>query len=258
MREWRFWQESARRYDLVAPRLGLYRELNSFLVDLARPAPGERILDLGTGTGLTAGEILGRCPDVRLTGIDFSGAMLRRAARRLGPAVELRAMPAEEVGSLPAPFDLALANSAFWLFSDQAAVFRALGKILRPGGRFLFNIPDQDFRFPDGESSRLRRAVDEAFRRHGREVPTRRPPPWDREVLDRMAEAGGLQPFGFWIQEIRLSADELRSFYSLPKFTRSRLPELPYPEGRRLIRRILAEIPEPPVWRWAVLGYTRS
>ena len=48
------------------------------------PSDSFRLLDLGTGTGALSLEILNRYPNVSLTCLDFSEAMLRHAKERLG------------------------------------------------------------------------------------------------------------------------------------------------------------------------------
>lgn len=98
-----------------------------------------RILELGSGTGVTTELLLERHPDARLVGIDVSPEMLEAARARL-PAerVELQERRLED--SLPAgPFDLvASALAVHHLDPDQKErLFERIREVLRPGGRFV-------------------------------------------------------------------------------------------------------------------------
>jgi trans-aconitate 2-methyltransferase len=54
------------------------------------PAPGERILDLGCGTGRLTQEILAMTPEGRVFGIDRSGAMIAVAREAVDPDARVR------------------------------------------------------------------------------------------------------------------------------------------------------------------------
>ena len=111
---------------------------------IARAAlkPGERILDLGTGTGAVAFEaatLVG--DDGRVTGIDISSDMLRRAQRRatelnLGN-VEFREGRAEAIPAEDAAFDVVLASLSLMYVIDRASAGREIARVLRPGGRLV-------------------------------------------------------------------------------------------------------------------------
>jgi ubiquinone/menaquinone biosynthesis C-methylase UbiE len=96
--------------------------------------PGQRILDLGTGTGALARTFARQGCDV--VGIDVSLGQLmtaRRLAREEGLAIDFRAAPAEDT-SLPAGvFDAATANQC-WLYFDRDRVVPEMRRVLRPGG----------------------------------------------------------------------------------------------------------------------------
>jgi tRNA threonylcarbamoyl adenosine modification protein (Sua5/YciO/YrdC/YwlC family) len=96
------------------------------------------ILELGTGTGVTAGRLLARHPGASLVGIDESESMLAAAARTLPAArVDLRVGRLED--PLPAgPFDLvASALCVHHLDGPRKAdLFARVRAVLAPGGRF--------------------------------------------------------------------------------------------------------------------------
>ena len=98
-----------------------------------------RILELGTGTGVTAALLLERHPDASLTGIDMSSRMLDAARHALPPErVELRVARLEEELP-PGPFDLVASALAVHHLdaADKAELFGRVRAVLAPAGRFV-------------------------------------------------------------------------------------------------------------------------
>ena len=92
--------------------------------------PGDRVLDLATGTGVVANELSERGCNV--TGVDLSKAMLTRARRRVPEAVFRVAAP-EALPFASASFDAATcAQSVNWFDSPRALA--EIVRVLRPGG----------------------------------------------------------------------------------------------------------------------------
>lgn len=103
------------------------------LVDVLDPRPGERILDVGCGTGELTRAIVER--GARVVGIDASPAMIAEA-RRSFPDLDLRVMDAREL-RFDAPFDAVFSNATLhWVRPPAAAAARMFGA-LRPGGRLV-------------------------------------------------------------------------------------------------------------------------
>ncbi len=106
--------------------------------EVARATEGiesKRILELGTGTGVTTRRVLERHPGARLTGVDSSAEML--AATDL-PGADLRLQDLRE--PLPeGPFDLAFSALAVHHLdgAGKADLFRRVAGVLAPGGRFV-------------------------------------------------------------------------------------------------------------------------
>jgi len=96
--------------------------------ELGRLAPGERVLDLGSGAGtdsLVAAQMVG--PEGRVTGIDMTPQMLakaRAAAAEMGVAnVEFVESEAERLPFADASFDVVISNGVIDLIPDKDAVF---------------------------------------------------------------------------------------------------------------------------------------
>jgi trans-aconitate methyltransferase len=118
----------------------LYDGKNAFVwkhgrgvVELLAPQPGERILDLGCGTGHLTNQIAVAGADV--VGVDKSESMIEEA-RRLYP--NLRFEIADATDFYPDQlFDAVFSNAAIHWMKDQAAVARNIWATLKPGGRFV-------------------------------------------------------------------------------------------------------------------------
>lgn len=110
------------------------------MLDLAAVAPGETVLDLGSGSGtdaFIAGRLTG--PAGRVIGVDMTDAQLAKA-RRLRDSRGLDHVafveglieePPAESGSV----DVVISNGVVNLAPDKEAVFGAVARVLRPGGR---------------------------------------------------------------------------------------------------------------------------
>src|SRR5512132_614064 len=98
-----------------------------------RPAPGERILDLGCGTGRLTSAIAAQ-PGIVIVGLDRSAAMLQEAARH-GGATYVRgdgaALPFADA------FDAVFSAATFHWIPDHDRLFASVFAALKQGGRLI-------------------------------------------------------------------------------------------------------------------------
>ncbi|HKQ62870.1 MAG TPA: ubiquinone/menaquinone biosynthesis methyltransferase [Candidatus Polarisedimenticolaceae bacterium] len=135
----------ARRYDLLNHLLSANqdRRWRRRVVRRLAEAPGAEVLDLCTGTGDLAIELLRADPARRVVGCDFSSEMLRRARTKLDRASGLSSRCAlVEADALALPFAEAAFDAVTVAFgvrnlADMGAGFAEMRRVLRPGGRMF-------------------------------------------------------------------------------------------------------------------------
>ncbi len=121
-------------------------EMAAQLLEAAAAMPGERVLDVGCGTGVTTlPYALAVGPTGHVTGVDISRPMLDAAQRRLaergvGNVVTLLLADAQVHPFPPASFDLLTSRLGVMFFADPVAAFRNLMAALKPGGRLCMAV----------------------------------------------------------------------------------------------------------------------
>ena len=99
--------------------------------------PGETALDLCTGTGKLAHELLSFIrPGGRVIGVDFSEAMLQRA-RKLEPEVEFRLGDVSRLNEPDASIDAITIGFGLRNLVDRELALREMRRVLRPGRRLV-------------------------------------------------------------------------------------------------------------------------
>ncbi len=123
--------------DYATHRPGPPEELYDRLAALGVGRPGQRILDLGTGTGVVARALARR--GAKAAGIDIAAGQIAEAKRLAveeGLDVDFRVAPAEAPPFPDQSFDAVTANQCFWYF-DKVPTLAALRRILVPAGRLV-------------------------------------------------------------------------------------------------------------------------
>jgi SAM-dependent methyltransferase len=125
----RTWGAGGEKYDQVSRGIA---DAIEHAVDALDPQPGERILDVATGTGWAARRIAARGAIV--TGVDL-GEEVIEAAKLLSSDIDFRVGDAE---ALPFPdnhFDAVISTFGVMFARDPEAVAAELARVVRPGGR---------------------------------------------------------------------------------------------------------------------------
>jgi trans-aconitate methyltransferase len=106
------------------------------VVQLLAPGQGERILDIGCGTGYLTNLIAQA--GARVIGIDKSASMIQRA-QIVYPDLDLRVMSATDFW-FDTPFDAIFSNATLhWVLDKESAVDH-IARALRPGGRLVLEM----------------------------------------------------------------------------------------------------------------------
>jgi ubiquinone/menaquinone biosynthesis C-methylase UbiE len=144
--------EQAERYDRIsegyarwwAPVIAPSALLALDEVGPAIDAGATHILDVGTGTGTLAFELLRRWPGVRVTAIDASRGMIEKASAEADrlltteqrERLDLRVAFADDLGLGDGGVDAAVSSFVLQLVPNRFRALREVHRVLRPGGTF--------------------------------------------------------------------------------------------------------------------------
>ncbi|MDX6638961.1 MAG: demethylmenaquinone methyltransferase / 2-methoxy-6-polyprenyl,4-benzoquinol methylase [Solirubrobacterales bacterium] len=131
-----------RRYDLAGAVLSFGQDprWRRTMVDRVGAAPGDRVLDVATGTGMVAAAVARRY-DCSVVGLDQSPDMLAQAEERLRADPELAARielvrgQAESLPFADGEFDHLTFTYLLRYVDDPEATLRELARVVAPGGR---------------------------------------------------------------------------------------------------------------------------
>jgi SAM-dependent methyltransferase len=133
------------------------------LLDLS---PGERVLDVGCGSGVVARAIAPRViPGGSVVGVDSSPALLARArdyanAAGLGGAIEWRVADCRKLPFGDASFDAVIAATVLAHVPGAQDALAEMVRVTRPGGRVaVFDFDGDGFLFPHPDRQLTRRIV---------------------------------------------------------------------------------------------------
>jgi SAM-dependent methyltransferase len=106
---------------LLAPRLA----------DFAGIAAGQRVLDVGAGTGMLTAELVARVGSPNVVAVEPSEPFVATLRRRF-PGVAVHRAPAERLPAADATFDAALAQLVVHFMSDPVTGLREMARVVRP------------------------------------------------------------------------------------------------------------------------------
>ena len=169
---------------------GIRRRVAARVVELAHPAKGERVLDIGCGTGTVTELLVERGAEV--VGLDISPRLLDLARRRTAGRAHLMQSPAEALVFADGTFEAVTMGDCLVYLRDPRGGLREGRRVLREGGRFALSTARRALATPAQELffDRLRQLHD----RHPVSVPQ---PPGSRarfgdsDVLVRLLHDAG-------------------------------------------------------------------
>lgn len=133
----------AERYDVMNDlmSLGLHRAWKAFAISIARPRPGETILDVATGSGDLAAALSRRVrPGGEVWISDINRRMLERGRDRLldaGLALPAVQCDAERLPFPTAHFDCVTVGFGLRNMSHKDVALAEMARVLKPGGRLV-------------------------------------------------------------------------------------------------------------------------
>ena len=188
------WKElDAASYDGVAEAFDRHSQRLSGkaaerLAGLVQVGPRDRVLDVGTGTGLLPFSLArAKEPPASILGIDISTGMIETARRRLrdelrdDPRVRFERMDAEQLQLPDASFDVVLSGFALTHVPRPELAMREIFRVLAPGGRLGIALGSRP---PTGSGAQLRHAVAEV----GRRIEALRGRRLTADLLDRIVD----------------------------------------------------------------------
>jgi ubiquinone/menaquinone biosynthesis C-methylase UbiE len=136
-----FKDEAAAEYDRAFAHITVH--FMPFLLRAARIAPGLRVLDIATGTGLSAEAALAAVGHTgHVTAADVSPAMAEKARERLGkaPNASVFVEDGQALSFADCSFDVVLCNLGLMFFPDPVRGLSEFRRVLRPGGRVAVSV----------------------------------------------------------------------------------------------------------------------
>ena len=134
----------ARWYDLFGRVISFGRDqaVRERLTELAAPAPGEKVLDVGCGTGTLALALKSSVETGEVHGIDASPEMIEVAeekAAKAGSDIDFRVALVEAIPFPDATFDLVTSSLMLHHLPDdlERTGLDEIRRVLKPGGRFM-------------------------------------------------------------------------------------------------------------------------
>ena len=214
----------------------------------------EVVLDAGCGSGRVTSLLIERVPRGRVYGVDAAPSMVEHARRALGDSATVLRQDLVEL-ELPEPVDAVFSNATFHWIPDHEALFAALHRSMKPGGRLVAQC---------GGFGNI-----DAFRQISESVAEQETfapyfaawrKPWNYATAPETAERlerAGFTDVSCWLEPRPVQPDDPRAFVSTVCLVRHLDPLPPALHGP-FINRVLALAGEPLVLEYVRLNMTAS
>jgi trans-aconitate 2-methyltransferase len=212
----------------------------------------EVVLDAGCGSGRVTRELVDRLPRGTVYAVDAAPSMVAHTQQALGSRVTVLCQDLAAL-ALPEPVDAIFSNATFHWVSDHDALFAALHRNLRPGGRLVAQCGGA------GNIESVRLAAEsvmarEPFAAHFAAWPR----PWTYATAEKTAER--LKRSGFceietWLQDRPTPLDDGREFMTTVCLVRH-LDPLPRDLREPFVDAVIAQLDEPLVLDYVRLNMT--
>ena len=129
----------ANNYDLMndVMSFGAHRLWKKSFIDIVNPSSGDKIIDVGSGSGDLVLEILKRNLNLKIDMVDLNKAMLLEGKKRIkNDNVKFFQQNAEKLSFLDNIYDKYLISFCLRNVTDIDQSFKAAYRILKPGGQY--------------------------------------------------------------------------------------------------------------------------
>ena len=112
----------------------------------------KRVVEMAAGTGIVTRRLKDTLPDAEITATDLNPPMLGRAAAKFKPGETIEFRPADAT-ALPFAengFDAAVCQFGVMFYPDKERSYREAYRVLKAGGRYVFNVWDSHKHNPFG------------------------------------------------------------------------------------------------------------
>lgn len=239
----------AATYDRISdPQLG-------WAIEQLERAPlrgDETVLDAGCGSGRVTALLADRVPHGRVYAVDVAPSMSEHARQTLGERAVVLCQDLVAL-SLPEPVDLIFSNATFHWIHDHDALFAALARTLKPGGRLVAQCGGR------GNIDSFRMAAEavaseEPFAEHF----ARWQRPWNYATAAQTAERlerAGFAEVSCWLQPKSVTPADARAFVTSVCLVRH-LDPLPEALRQVFVERVLDRYGAPLVLDYVRLNMT--
>ncbi|MCK9614694.1 MAG: class I SAM-dependent methyltransferase [Candidatus Omnitrophica bacterium] len=151
------------KYDQTLGKISFHRDLLDLIASNSKVKDGDKILDVGCGTGLLSLRLLQKS-DCAIIGVDYSKEMLdifkdKIKKLKLHNKVSVGLIDANSLNFKKNTFDIVVSSVALHHLRDKLQVVRTIFRILKPGGIFIIGEIDMDSTGKHTDPQRLKRIV---------------------------------------------------------------------------------------------------